>query len=184
MGFWDALDEFVGSIIDYFPFLSTILSAKNLVLSYLGIYLVTGIVAGWMIGKVTLTAKRTLVSKEEDQRATTAKKNRKINFEWSIIAFLTVIYFVPFIPASFREMSLRAAIILTAWQLILGPLVKKALFAFLGNKKSGLLREINLVEGILPEMHKNLKISWRAASGQKTFQRIPFFVKTWVQISL
>ncbi|WP_075350608.1 hypothetical protein [Algoriphagus marinus] len=184
MGFWDALDEFMLSIVEYFPFLSTILSAKNLVLSYLGIYLVTGIIAGWMIGKVTLVAKRTPVTSEEEQIVTSAKKNRKINFEWSIIALLAVIYFIPFIPASFREMSLRAAIILTAWQLVLGPLVKKALFAFLGNRRSGLLREINLIEGILPEMRKNLKISWRAASGQKTFQRIPFFVKTWVQISL
>jgi hypothetical protein len=122
------------------------------------------------------------LGKESD--ANTHSKKRKINIEWILIAILAVIYFVPFIPASFREMSLRAAIILTAWTLILGPLVKKALFTFLGSRKSGLLREINLIEGILPEMRTNLKISWRAASGQKAFQRIPFFVKTWVQISL
>ena len=184
MGFWDALDEFMVTIVDYFPFLSTMLSAKNLVISYLGIYLLTGIIAGWTIGNVKLTAKRPLVNSEEEPLATSTKSNRKINSEWSIIAILAGIYFIPFIPGSFREMSLRAAIILTAWQLILGPLVKKVLFAFLGNKKSSLLREINLIEGILPEMRKNLKISWRAASGQNVFQRIPFFVKTWVQISL
>ena len=184
MGFWDALDEFMLSIVDYFPFLATILSAKNLVLSYLGIYLVTGVIAGWMIGKVSLTSKRFPLTLEERPTAPNSKKNQKINFEWSMIVLLIVIYFVPFIPASFREMCLRAAIILTAWTLILGPMVKKALFAFLGNKKSGLLREINLIEGILPEMRNNLKISWKAASGQKAFQRIPFFVKTWVQISL
>jgi hypothetical protein len=184
MGFWDALDEFMLSIVDYFPFLATVLSAKNLVLSYLGIYLVTGIIAGWMIGKVALTANRNSFALGEEPDGSTQKKDRKINFEWVLIACLAVIYFIPFIPASFREMSLRAAVILTAWTLILGPLVKKALFTFLGKRKSGLLREINLIEGILPEMRKNLKISWRAASGQKAFQRIPFFVKTWVQISL
>jgi hypothetical protein len=184
MDFWDALDEFMLSIVEYFPFLATVLSAKNLVLSYLGIYLVTGIIAGWMIGKVALTGRRSLATSKGEPIPTAAKKKRKINFEWSLIVFLVVIYFIPFIPESFREMSLRAAVILTAWHLILGPLVKKALFAFLGNKKSGLLREINLIEGILPEMRNNLKVSWKAASGQKIFQRIPFFVKTWVQISL
>jgi len=184
MAFWDALDEFMLSIVDYFPFLSTILSAKNLVLSYLGIYLVTGIIAGWMIGKVTLAANRSMIKSVEDDLEAHVKKNRKVNFEWTIIAILAIISFIPIIPDSFRDMSLRAAIILTLWQLILGPLVKKALFKFLGNKKSGLLREIHLIEGILPEMRKNLKISWKAASGQKFIQRIPFFVKTWVQISL
>lgn len=184
MGFWDALDEFMLSIVDYFPFLATVLSAKNLVLSYLGIYLVTGIIAGWMIGKVALNAKRSLVISDGVRIVMGAKNKRKINFEWSLIILLVMIYFIPFIPESFREMSLRAAVILTAWQLVLGPLVKKALFAFLGNKKSGLLREINLIEGILPEMRNNLKVSWKEASGQKIFQRIPHFVKTWVQISL
>jgi len=184
MGFWDALDEFILSIEDYFPFMATVLSAKNLVLSYLGIYLVTGIIAGWMIGKVALNTKRSLVISDGVPITMGAKNKRKINFEWSLIILLVMIYFIPFIPESFREMSLRAAVILTAWQLVLGPLVKKALFAFLGNKKSGLLREINLIEGILPEMRNNLKVSWREASGQKIFQRIPHFVKTWVQISL
>jgi hypothetical protein len=184
MGFWDALDEFMLSIVDYFPFLATVLSAKNLVLSYLGIYLVTGIIAGWMIGKVALNTKRSLVISDGVPITMGAKNKRKINFEWSLIILLVMIYFIPFIPESFRDMSLRAAVILTAWQLVLGPMVKKALFAFLGNKKSGLLREINLIEGILPEMRNNLKVSWREASGQKIFQRIPFFVKTWVQISL
>jgi len=184
MGFWDALDEFILSIEDYFPFMATVLSAKNLVLSYLGIYLATGITAGWMIGKVALNERRSLVNSEGEPILTAGKKVRKINFEWSLIVLLLVIYFIPFIPESFREMSLRAAVILAAWQLVLGPLVKKALFAFLGNKKSGLLREINLIEGILPEMRNNLKVSWKAASGQKIFQRFPHFVKTWVKISL
>jgi hypothetical protein len=184
MGFWDALDEFMLSIVDYFPFLATILSAKNLVLSYLGIYLLTGIIAGWMIGKVSLVANRSNLILDEESGTGAPKRSAKINFEWALIIFLALIYFIPFIPASFREMSLRAAIILSVWSLVLGPLVKKALFTFLGNKKSGLMREINLIEGILPEMRRNLKISWRAASGQKVFQRIPFFVKTWVQISL
>ncbi len=184
MGFWDALDEFMISIVDYFPFLATVLSAKNLVLSYLGIYLLAGIVVGWMIGKVTLNADRSLIPFWKESQILDSKKNQKINFEWSLIAVLAAIYFVPGIPDSFQEMCLRAAILLTAWTLFLGPLIKKALFSFLGNRKSGLLREINLIEGILPEMRSNLKISWKAASRQKPYQRIPFFVKTWVQISL
>jgi len=172
MGFWDALDEFMLSVVDYFPFLATIFSAKNLVLSYFGIYLVTGIIAGWMIGRVTLIANRNSLALGKEPEANTQGKKRKINFEWALISVLAVIYLVQFIPASYREMSLRAAIILTS--LILGPLVKKPLFTFLGSRKSGLLREINLIEEILPEMRMNLKISWRVASGQKPFNKFRF----------
>jgi len=61
MGFWNLLNEFMRSIVDYFPFLATALSAKNPVVSYLEIYLVTGIIEGWMIGKVVLSFKRNLL---------------------------------------------------------------------------------------------------------------------------
>jgi hypothetical protein len=184
MGFWEALDEFMLSVVEYFPFFSTVLSAKNLVISYLGIYLLTGILAGWMIGRVSLTSKRISQTSDKPLKGLAKKKDSKIQLEWALIGLLTLIYFLPFFPNSFREMCLRAAIILTAWQLVLGPLVKKALFAFLGTRKSGLLREIALIEGILPELRDNLTISWKAASNQKRLKRIPFFVKTWVQISL
>lgn len=184
IGFWDALDEFMLSIVAYFPFLSTVLSAKNLVLSYLGIYLITGLIAGWMIGKVSLESRRGSLVIEGITQQGEKKKSSKMSLEWPVILILFLIYFLPVFPDSFREMSLRAAIILTLWQLFLGPLVKKLLFKFLGSKRSGMIREINLIEGILPEMRDNLKISWRAASTQKGLLRIPFFVKTWVQISL
>ncbi|MFC3880194.1 hypothetical protein ACFOSV_08405 [Algoriphagus namhaensis] len=184
IGFWDALDEFMLSIVAYFPFLSTVLSAKNLVLSYLGIYLITGLIAGWMIGKVSLESRRGSLDIEGNTPQGEKKKSSKMSLEWPVILLLFLIYFLPIFPDSFREMSLRAAIILTLWQLFLGPLVKKLLFKFLGSKRSGMIREINLIEGILPEMRDNLKISWRAASTQKGLLRIPFFVKTWVQISL
>jgi hypothetical protein len=61
MGFWNLLNEFMRSIVDYFPFLATALSTKNPVVSYLEIYLVTGIIEGWMIGKVVLSFKRNLL---------------------------------------------------------------------------------------------------------------------------
>lgn len=184
IGFWDALDEFMLSIVAYFPFLSTVLSAKNLVLSYLGIYLITGLIAGWMIGRVSLESKRGTLVIEGLSPNPTKKKSKKMSLEWPLILVLFLIYLLPIFPDSFRDMSLRAAVILAIWQLFLGPLVKRLLFKFLGSKRSGMVREINLIEGILPEMRDNLKISWRAASGQKAIQRIPFFVKTWVQISL
>ncbi len=185
MGFWEALDEFMLSVVSYFPFLSTILSAKNLVLSYLGIYLVTGIMAGWMIGRVSLTSHRgSLLGLEGKTLPSGSARRKSMSLEWPVILTLGVIYFVPFIPESFREMSLRAAIILTLWQLFLGPLVKKILFKFLGSRQSSMIREINLIEGILPEMRDNLQISWNAAASQRGLKRVPLFVKTWVQISL
>lgn len=184
MGFWDALDEFMLSVVDYFPFFADLLNAKNLVVSYLGIYFVTGIIAGWMIGQVTLQPKRAPQLTSEKVSKKKKDNKRKGSFEWALIVALVVIWLIPIIPESFRDMCLRAAIILTAWHLVFGPLVKKALFAFLGNQKSGLLREIHLIEGILPEMRANLSVSWQAAASQKGISRIPFFVKTWVQISL
>lgn len=184
MGFWEALDEFMLSVVDYFPFFSGLLNAKNLVVSYLGIYFVTGIIAGWMIGQVTLQPKKTTQVSTEFLSKKKSGKNKQGSFEWGLIIALVVIWLIPIVPESFRDMCLRAAIILTAWHLVLGPLVKKALFSFLGNQKSGLLREINLIEGILPEMKANLSISWHAAASHKGLKRIPLFVKTWVQTSL
>ncbi|MHA7131026.1 hypothetical protein [Algoriphagus namhaensis] len=184
MGFWDALDEFMLSVVSYFPFMSTVLSAKNLVISYLGIYLITGILAGWMIGKVSLNPQKTSLNAEGMRAILERKKRPKLNVEWPLIVILALIYLIPIFPDSFRDMSLRAALILTIWQLFLGPLVKKLLFKFLGSRKSGMIREITLIEGILPELRENLTISWQAASARKGLQRIPFFVKTWVQISL
>jgi hypothetical protein len=170
MDLWDATDEFKLLPVDCFLFFAIALSTKNLVISHVGIYLVTGIIASWMIGKVVLSFKRNLLVLRPEPGANTQKKNR--NFGRVFIAVLAVIYFIPPIPASFREMTLIAAIILTAWTLILDPLAVKALFAFLGSRKFGLPRETNLIEEILPEMRKNLKISWRAASGQKTVKLI------------
>ncbi|MDN3203116.1 hypothetical protein [Algoriphagus sediminis] len=184
MGFWDALDEFMVSIVQYFPVLSSILSAKNLVISYLGIYLISGIIVGLMIGRVSLKSRRGDLVLEGIHSTPERSRNKNTGMEWPLILGLTVIYFIPLFPDSFREMSLRAAIILTAWHLFLGPLVKKLLFKFLGNKKSGMIREINLIEGILPELQDNLKVSWQAASTQKAIRRFPYFIKTWVQISL
>lgn len=184
LGFWDALDEFMLSIVDYFPFLATTLSAKNLVISYLGIYLLAGIIVGWMIGKVSLESRRGTIIIEGFTPKKEEKKSTRMSLEWPLVLVLFLIYFIPYFPDSFRNMSLRAGVILSVWQLFLGPLVKKLLFNFLGSKKSGMIREIALIEGILPEMRDNLKISWRAASSQKGLLRIPFFVKTWVQISL
>lgn len=184
MGFWEALDEFMLSVVDYFPFFSDLLNAKNLVVSYLGIYFVTGVLAGWMIGQVNLQPKKAPQVSSEFISKKKVEKKKKGSFEWAMIIALVVVWFIPIIPDSFREMCLRAAIILTVWHLIIGPLVKRALFAFLGNQKSGLLREIHLIEGILPEMRANLGVSWQAAATQKGLGRIPLFVKTWVQISL
>jgi hypothetical protein len=112
MGFWNLLNEFIRSIVDYFPFLATALSAKNPVVSYLEIYLVTGIIEGWMIGKVVLSFKRNLLVLGQEPDANTQKKNR--NFGRVFIAVLAVIYFIPLISAPFREMSLIVAIIATA----------------------------------------------------------------------
>jgi len=184
LGFWDALDEFMVSIVQYFPVLSTILSAKNLVISYLGIYLISGIIVGIMIGRVSLQSRRGDLVLEGYNATPERSRSKNTGMEWPLILGLLTIYFIPLFPETFRDMSLRAAVILTAWQLFLGPLVKKLLFKFLGSKKSGMIREINLIEGILPELQDNLKLSWQVASTQKGISRFPYFVKTWVQISL
>ncbi|TDQ14946.1 hypothetical protein DFQ04_2827 [Algoriphagus boseongensis] len=184
MGFWEALDEFMLSIVSYFPFFATILSAKNLVLAYLGIYLLSGVIAGWMIGRVTLNPVKINLDIEVKNGRIAKKKGSLLQSEWLLIAGLSAVYFVPIFPDSFREMCLRAAIILTAWHLIFGPLLKKALFRILGIRKSSLLREILLIESILPELRENLSRSWQIASTQNLMRRIPFFVKTWLQMSL
>ncbi|PHN02296.1 hypothetical protein [Flavilitoribacter nigricans] len=200
MPLWESLDAFFDSVLQKFGVLETgsgVNSSLWIVGFYVGIYLICGILIGWLAGRlpdrVFAAAGRLELPKltlHEDS-PTSGKKRRPLwkraTFRWiilSLLAVLAIYYFVPQSRAWLQPLwlILRVFGIMAIWYFLLAPVLMRLLQRFLRKKASEYHAEVAAALDLLPAFRALARVAWeetREIPGWKRWQEFAVRIVTY-----
>ncbi len=184
--FWVSISEFSEYVSQNFTFLGGVLSVPALVSAYLWIYVLLGIIIGYIVYDMILyleynkgNIKYQIQAIEFDLELDEVKKRRGRWRMWVILgAFLAMIIAYYFFTQegnsvwqNWLYVSARSVGILLVWYYLLGPVIRKWLMRFLEGKQHRVQKEIDETLTLLPYLSKVSKLAWKENKEEKGYAR-------------
>lgn len=186
---WEAINIYGAWVQQKLNFISETSTTSFLVSTYLLVYGVCGLLAGFAIkGIITIIAQK----KEEDfflesENIMTEKRNSKATFKtkiiwlWLITTAVIVLAFAYFGGDLFGwkkglYVMLRSFLILMLWYLILGPLLLKIVRLYLKKKESKYQEDITNAMDLFPYFRKIIATTWKETKHLKGYERFKYFM--------
>lgn len=187
---WDALDTFIDHVLQKFNVLTEGVTAQGsywLVGLYLGVYLVSGMLIGWLAGRLPneiklatqrLKPPKTASGLEVDQPSSIARKNfwQKRSFQWGFMIglFLLVVYFL--VPKSQTLLApiwllIRVVGIIVLWYFLVAPILMQILQGILRRKASDYQREVSAALDLFPVFRYLAKVAWYETASLRGWKR-------------
>ena len=171
--------------------------ALYLVAVYLGLHLLTGIVVGWVAGKLPEMLRQRASQNPETpgfnpeqvpeaiQKPGTTKKKTRFNVVFLLIwALLAAVFLQSYFgvgpailpKAKAIQIIIRSVLIISVWYFMISPFLMERLHNWLRRRQHSLSAELLIVQDLLPEIQALLKKCWAHSSSQTGFSRIRTFV--------
>ena len=173
---WEAIDLWGKWIAEKWGVIIPVSSSLLLIYTYVGIHFAAGILFGWLVYKMIMTAHREwgkqLYQLElgRDQRKSFFKKtNKKRNPKRIILLIILIAVIVSAYTLNAGDdglkkgliAALRALSILTVWFVFLAPLLLKIMQRYLKRKHSELSDQVSHTMDIIPHIAWILDKAWR-----------------------
>ena len=188
-GFWDAINIYGASVQRKLNVVLETSSTSVLVTTYLILYSVCGILAGFFIkSMITIISNKKqedfyLETKDIYSKNTTPKRSFKFKIIWIWLVTVTLIVFAfTFFGGDlfgWKEgiyIVLRSFLILMIWYLILGPFLLKLVQRFLNKKESQYKDDISNALDLFPYFRQIISFTWNDTKHLKGYSR--FKLKT------
>ncbi|MGA9211829.1 hypothetical protein [Kaistella sp.] len=195
--FWKAADVYVDWIGHQFSFLPFILNSKALIYSFLGIYFLSGIVAGFLILRTIKLIEQINISQIDLDLDTTLPEfnTKKKKFKNKIIYSFLIVLIVILLPVfyfnngseSWRNavyLIIRSVLIVVIWYTLLGPFLMKILNKFLSKKRDFYQADLKDILNVLPTLKQIIFHSWRECKHFKGLNRLSHFLARSIAYSL
>jgi hypothetical protein len=185
-GVWKAIDQFADHVSAQLGWISFKTNASFwLIVSYLTIYLLSGVLIGWYAGSLPVklaafAANRTSVAILPESGANIiSKPNRryKLSFQFLLIPLLIVVYLFDGGESrlSYIIPLLRVAAIMIAWYFIIAPLMFKALNLLLRKKQSQYHDDIQQAISFFPVIRGIVNLAWHESKDKSFIKKWPAF---------
>jgi nucleoside-triphosphatase THEP1 len=167
---------------------------------YVSIHIITGFVTGWWVSALparvlkwklasvdNVSGSQPIVSGKQNLPERFSNKKRRLRIRlfvtWAILIVLYIqSYFNmgdPVLPTHVSlKILIRSLIVVLSWILLVGPLSRKLLHAWLKRKQAGSHAELQKVIAILPGSRELLEDCWRGSNTRKGFSRLKQFIKS------
>lgn len=195
--FWKAVDVYMDWISRQLSFVSFTLNSKFLIYTFLGIYILSGIAAGFLIIRtlkliVLANASQTplnfdLVLPEYNPKKRRLKMRIFYSFLIILLAVLVpILYFNNGSNASQNagNLIIRSVLILMIWNFLLGPFLLKFLNKILTEKQKFHQTDLQDILAILPTLKLIIDHSWRESKSSKGWSRLSQFLAKSISYSL
>ncbi|WCO01207.1 hypothetical protein [Psychroserpens ponticola] len=188
-GFWDAINIYGASVQRKLDFVSETSATSVLVTTYLLVYGICGILAGFFIKsmiKIISNKKQVdfyLEPNDVDSENMVSKKpfKTKVIWVWLITVTIIVLAFT-FLGGDlfgWKEgvyIMLRSFLILMLWYLIIGPFLLKMVQKYLSKKKSKYQEDISNAMDLFPYFRQIISFSWNDTKHLNGYTRFKHFM--------
>lgn len=201
--FWKAINVFYKNVAGEFSIKSTSLSGSEIIIiSYLGIYLICGIVVGWIAGKfpghilslyrkdesVINLRSLSLDNKAKLQPFSIGNQKRNI-FKPIIMTVLIILLMIPFSISEYGFLQgiylfLRVIILISLWYFLLSPFLMKLLGKLLKKQSKVYFNDVDNIVRSLPLLKNAAKNILIESIKMKGIKRFDYFISTLVLFSL
>ena len=188
-GFWEAVNIYGASVQKKLDFVSETSTTSVLVTTYLLVYGICGILAGFFIKSMI----RIISHKKQDdfylepvdlssEKSTTKKSFKsKVIWIWLLTVTSIVIAFAFFGGDLFgwKEgvyIMLRSFMILLFWYLIIGPFLLKLVKKYLSKKESQYKEDISNALDLFPYFRQIISFTWKETQHLKGYTRFKHFM--------
>lgn len=188
-GFWDAINIYGASVQKKLDFVSETSTTSVLVTTYLLVYGICGILAGFFIKsmiKIISSKKQKDFYLEPDDLSTENYKSKKsfkskVIWVWLFTVTLIVLAFTFFGGDLFGwkkgvYIMLRSFLILMFWYLIIGPFLLKVVQKYLSKKESQYKEDITNAMDLFPYFRQIISFTWNATQHLKGYTRFKHFM--------
>ncbi len=201
--FWKAINIFYRNISGELSIKSTGISGSEIIIiAYLGIYLICGIVIGWVAGKFpghtirlytkdeSLINLRSLILNNKTKLLPPSIGNKKRNkLKPIIIPLLIILFMIPFSISEYGFLQgvyvfLRVIVIISLWYFLFAPFLMKLLRKLLKKQSKAYFNEVDNIVRSLPLLKNAAKTIWLESIKIKGIKRIDYFISTLVIFSL
>ncbi|MFM9947240.1 MAG: hypothetical protein ACKV1O_04820 [Saprospiraceae bacterium] len=189
MPIWKAIDAFVDSVLQKFGVMDTDEAVRGslwLIGWYIGLYFVSGLLIGWLAGRLPAEVKTAAgrlsvpeISGTEDEPSGKRPHRafwQKPALRWIafLLLLLTAIYL--FAPASREVLAplwllVRVVGVIAVWYFLLAPLLMRLLQRFLQKKASEYREEVAAALELLPVFRVLAKAAWAETRPMKGWRR-------------
>jgi len=172
-GFWQAINIYGASVQKKLDFVSETSTTSVLVTTYLVVYGICGILAGFFIKdmiKIISNKKQKDFYLEPDDLSTEKSKSKKlfkskVIWVWLFTVILIVLAFTFFGDELFgwKEgvyIMLRSFLILMLWYLVIGPFLLKVVQKYLRKKESQYKEDISNAMDLFPYFRQIIAFTW------------------------
>lgn len=186
---WEAINIYGAWVQQKLAFLTETSATSVLVTTYLLVYGICGILAGFTIKEIIRIISN---KKEEDfylelEVGTGLNRNSKSTFKTKIIWLWLITVAVIVLAFSFfggnlfgwkkgLYVMLRSFLILMLWYLILGPLLLKFVRKYLKKKESQYQEDITIAMDLFPYFRKIIAMTWKETKHFNGYHRIKNFM--------
>lgn len=194
---WNAVDVYMGWIGNQLSFLPFTLNSETLIYIFLGTYVFSGIVVGFLIIRTIKLIQLVNVSQMNFELNTVlpeinSKKKKKKKKSLYFFSILLVVVLIPIIYFNndFQGwqkavyLIIRSVLILIIWYTLLGPLLIKLLNKILMRKREFYQTDLQGILIILPSLKAIIYHSWKDCKSYKGFNRLPQFLAKSIAYSL
>lgn len=201
--FWKAINIFYRNVAGELLIKSTSISGSEIIIiAYLGIYLICGIVVGWVAGKfpghtISLYRKdeslinlQSLSLNNKTKLLPTSIMNKKRNkLKPIIIPVLIILFMIPFSISEYGFLQgvyvfMRVIVIISLWYFLLAPYLMKLLRELLKKQSKAYFSDVDNIIRSLPLLKNAAKTIWLESIKVKGIKRFDYFISTLVIFSL
>jgi len=188
-GFWQAINIYGVSVQKKLDFVSETSTTSVLVTTYLVVYGICGILAGFFIKdmiKIISNKKQKDFYLEPDDLSTEKSKSKKpfkskVIWVWLFTVILIVLAFTFFGGELFgwKEgvyIMLRSFLILMLWYLVIGPFLLKVVQKYLRKKESQYKEDISNAMDLFPYFRQIIAFTWNETKHLKGYMRFKHFM--------
>ena len=173
---WEAIDIWGKWVTEKWGFIISISSSQLIIYSYLAIHVITGLLMGWVMYKMIMTAHREwglqlyqLELSRDDRKSIFKSESKKKN--WKRVILFVILIAIIISAYSIQSNAgglqkgllaiLRAIAILIIWFVFLAPFLIKILQRYLHQKHRGLSEQVAHTMDIIPHIAWILDKAWR-----------------------
>lgn len=194
--FWNAVDVYLDWVANQFSFLAVSLTSKTLIYAFLGVYIFSGFVAGFLIIKTIKLVELATISPlniEFDKMPTefnSKKKSKKKNWYYFLIILILVLLPMSYLSDESQAwqkamyLVFRSLTILIIWYTLFGPFLLKVLYKTLSKKRVFYQADLQNIETIVPSLKLIVYHSWNECRHYKGFNRMSQFLAKSIVYSL
>ncbi|QOW11829.1 hypothetical protein Q73A0000_16415 [Kaistella flava (ex Peng et al. 2021)] len=195
--FWKAVDVYMDWISQQLSFLPIVFNSKSLIYTFLGIYVLSGIAAGFLIIRTIKLIKKVNVSQVNlnldtalpEFNSNKKKFKKKIFYSFLIILVIVLIPILYFNNGSQAWQNalyliIRSVLILMIWYFLLGPYLINFLNKILSEKREFYQTDVQDILTILPILELIIYHSWKESKTFKGFNRLIQFLAKSIAYSL